>query len=76
MQADGNFVLFRNTQAIWDTSTSGTRGVKLLVEDDGNVILYDIRDAVLWQSNTAGKGEAPYKLVMQDDQNLVLYSKG
>lgn len=65
MQADGNFVLFRNTKAIWDTSTSGKRGAMLLMEDDGNLVLYDIRDAVLWQSNTAGKCEPPYKLVMQ-----------
>jgi len=51
---------------------------KLEVQNDGNVVLYDVESGKsYWASNTNGKGVAPYKLVIQDDGNLVLSdSKG
>lgn len=46
---------------------------RLLVQNDGNLVIYDSRDTAIWNSETGGQGEAPYKLRMQGDGNLVLY---
>jgi len=47
---------------------------KLVVQEDGDVVLSDIETGkVYWSSNTAGvKGVAPYHSTMQKDGNLVL----
>jgi len=46
---------------------------KLVVQNDGNVVLSDIAGGKsIWSTNTAGKGTAPYRLTMQGDGNLVL----
>jgi hypothetical protein len=54
------------------TSTNGF--FTLTLQQDGNVVLSDVRQGqrILWQTNTAGKGG--YVLTMQTDSNLVLYS--
>lgn len=53
---------------------SHNRKVKLVVQSDGNAVLYRTRDGqALWGANQyPGKGA---KLVMQDDCNLVVYDK-
>ena len=51
-------------------------GLKLVVQGDGNLVLYDANSTALWNSSTSGQGVAPYKLVLQDDHNLVLYAAG
>lgn len=43
-------------QAVWASGTAG-RGVppfRLVVQDDGNVMLFDGADAALWGTNTGG----------------------
>lgn len=42
-----------------------------IVQDDGNVVLYDRNNKPLWASNT--QNVAVKELIMQDDGNLVLY---
>jgi len=58
-----------NTLLVSPSSTT-----KLVVQEDGDVVLSDIETGkVYWSSNTAGvKGVAPYHLTMQKDGNLVL----
>ena len=48
-------------------------GLKLVVQSDGNLVLYDAASQPLWNTGTHGQGVAPYRLVLQDDYNLVLY---
>ena len=48
-------------------------GLKLVVQGDGNLVLYDAASQPLWNTATYGQGVAPYRLVLQDDYNLVLY---
>lgn len=52
-------------------TANGTRS--LLLQPDGNLVLYDANRKPLWASNTAGKD--PKYLALQSDGNLVLYSK-
>jgi hypothetical protein len=53
--------------------SSGNREYSLILQGDGNLVLYHVRDKrVLWASNTQGKNGT--SLVMQLDGNLVLYN--
>ncbi len=71
MQADGNFVVYRNgTTALWSASSNGANRV-LKMQTDGNLVIYSGATAI-WSSNTSGY--AGSRLVMQDDGNLVIYS--
>ena len=42
-QKDGNFVLYRtsNNQALWASGTNGSGSVKAVMQDDGNLVVYD-----------------------------------
>jgi len=51
--------------------TSGNGQYRLIMQDDGNLVLYDASNRPLWASNTDGK--AVEKCIMQEDGNLVLY---
>jgi hypothetical protein len=44
---------------------------KLIMQNDGNLVLRDSNGSSLWASNAPG-GTAPYKLTMQNDGNLVV----
>ena len=48
---------------------------KLVLKDDGNLVIDDGTEDYPWESKTSGKGPGPHKLVMQSDGNLVLYDK-
>jgi phosphoribosyl-AMP cyclohydrolase len=53
MQADGNFVLYEGTKAIWASNTYGNRNAALVMQDDGNLVIYSTDQRALWTSNTA-----------------------
>jgi hypothetical protein len=55
MQTDGNFVLYRGTQAIWASGWAGV-GAKLFFQPDGNLVLYRANGRASWSSATMGKG--------------------
>jgi len=56
-------------------SPSLTTGSRLVIQADGNLVLYDmVSGAVRWSSNTAGvSGTAPYKLTLQASGELGIY---
>ncbi|UJR19098.1 hypothetical protein I4U23_022229 [Adineta vaga] len=43
-----------------------------IMQEDGNLVVYDQHETPTWASDTNGKGANPYRLVMQDDGNLVV----
>ncbi|RDD86681.1 serine/threonine protein kinase [Streptomyces parvulus] len=45
--------------------------VKLLMQEDGNLVAYDERNQPTWASRTSGEN---YKAVFQEDGNLVVYT--
>jgi hypothetical protein len=47
-------------------------GHLLLLQFDGNVVLYNSKHVAIWSTNT--KGYEPLQLTMKGDGNLVLYS--
>jgi hypothetical protein len=61
MQSDGNFVAYtaNNASAPWSTYTSGHPGAKLVLRDDGDLVVLDQNGSILWHSNTAWNTAAP-----------------
>ena len=55
-----------------DEVTSNSRVYRLVLQPDGNLVLYDnTNDPPLWASGT--QGQAVSECLMQDDGNLVIY---
>lgn len=51
-QGDGNFVLYKNGQAVWATHNEQLNNY-LCFQGDGNLVLYSASNAVLWATDTA-----------------------
>ena len=72
VQDDGNLVLYQNFKPLWSTGTYGNPGAKLVMQTDGNLVLYSSNGTPLWNAGTNGNNNA--YLNLQTDGNLVLYS--
>jgi hypothetical protein len=82
MQSDGNFCLYSKKglngmdydHPIWATMTNGKGSApyKAVMQEDGNLIVYDSKKSALWSSGTNGKGTAPFKLLLEDNGLLEL----
>lgn len=55
LQPDGNLVIYAGTFAVWSSSTPGNPGATLIIQADGNVVLYSVYGSVLWQTATTGR---------------------
>jgi hypothetical protein len=64
------------TSVKWTSSSSGNSGSGLLMQGDGNLVMYSNAGqqtaTPIWNTYTNGTGAGNY-LVMQDDSNLVVY---
>ncbi|GIF18205.1 hypothetical protein BJ973_008832 [Actinoplanes tereljensis] len=70
MQTDGNFVLYLDKKAVWWTDTSGRPGSSVVMQGDGNLVVYDADRAAVWASDTSGT--AADRLVLYDNGDLIL----
>ena len=65
MLRDGNLILTdkNSSQTFWSSGTSGNIGAILLVQDDGNLVIKTMSDAIVWSSNSKSncKGDFVYK---------------
>ncbi|MBK8238772.1 MAG: hypothetical protein IPK74_24865 [Deltaproteobacteria bacterium] len=74
MQPEGNAVLYFNgVGALWGSGSEGTGGSSLVMQADGNLVIYGPAGA-RWHSQTHGHPGAA--LYVQDDGNLVIYDGG
>ncbi len=75
-QTDGNVVLYNAASGapVWSTGTYGQATAALIIQGDGNLVLYSAAGTPLWSSNTSGQNNAV--AVVQDDGNLVVYAAG
>lgn len=74
LQPDGRLSLSHNYQPRWQTNAAGSEPRHLVMQHDGNLVLYNINNQPLWFTGTGGNPGA--RLVLQVDGNLVLYSNG
>lgn len=72
-QVDGNLVHYRlaDGKALWASDTHGRPGARCVLQDDGNLVIYDAAERPLWAANTHGNPGA--RLAVQDDGNVVIY---
>ncbi len=72
VQVDGNAVLYatRTDRARWATNTLGAPAQRLVMQPDGNLVLYGADNVALWASDTAGNPQA--RLALGDDGTLAL----
>ncbi|MDX2012820.1 MAG: phosphodiester glycosidase family protein [Myxococcaceae bacterium] len=73
-QSDGNVVLYQQGVARWSSRTAGRASSALVMQGDGNLVLYGPALNPLWSSRTPGAPNA--LLAVQDDGNVVLYANG
>jgi hypothetical protein len=73
LQTDGNPVLTKNGIALWSPGMVNSGGVKLVMQTDGNLVLYRADGVAVW--NTGTQGRPGSRLVVQDDGNLVVYER-
>jgi len=67
---DGILELRRDFALVWATPKAG-QGALVVMQADGNLVLYSKDMVAIWNSGTAGKGAST--LNVQADGNLVLY---
>ncbi|GAX84520.1 hypothetical protein CEUSTIGMA_g11940.t1 [Chlamydomonas eustigma] len=100
LQSDGNAVVYKTSYyslpsdlaarapfATFATNTAGTNAASIVMQNDGNLVIYDSNKKPLWACcikspgmpdgtsmvHRGGGGTAPFNLQMQDDGNLVVY---
>ncbi|MFT5679980.1 MAG: hypothetical protein ACI8RZ_000885 [Myxococcota bacterium] len=85
-QPDGNVVLYQVIgqppkadgdtfagEATWATGTNNKGSAFFIVQNDGNLVIYDSNSKAIWSSGTSG--QKTIYLAVQDDGNLVLYKQ-
>jgi|GEM_PF-5326357 len=53
MGTDGNLVVY-GSRPCWASNTQGHSGARLIVQDDGNTVIYDTANKAIWTSGTEG----------------------
>ncbi|PRP78541.1 hypothetical protein PROFUN_13598 [Planoprotostelium fungivorum] len=69
LSSDATSTLYSDQQVL----TSPDCNLRLVMQPDGNAVIYERNNRVRWASNSFCSG--PNKLVMQPDGNLVVYDK-
>ena len=71
----GNLELWNNDsrRLLWQSGTKGVSVAKMVMQDDGNLVIYDRNRRPLWSTGTNGN-DAAY-LTLQEDGNMVIYSQ-
>jgi len=84
-QDNGDLALFRNSDGaqLWDSKTAGDPAAVLVMQKDGNLVMYDglptiaandwITGTGLWSTATSGNANA--KVVVQSDGNIAVLSQ-
>ena len=74
LQGDGNIVL-RDQEtgaSLWSSGTHGQNGTRLVMQNDGNFVLYTSSGNAVWASDTNGTGAS--RVVINNDGSLAIYS--
>lgn len=81
-QGDGNLVLSIESQGtaaaayvgpVWAAYTQNRGAATCIMQEDGNLVIYDVSGTPLWNSGTEGHPGA--FLTVQDDGNTVVYDQ-
>jgi hypothetical protein len=92
MQRDGNLVVVSGRTPVWASNTGGSTSAYLAVQNDSNLVIYNVRNKAVWYRHmvigTLGSGRllqaydllvSPsriYRMQMQTDGNFVMVKNG
>jgi N-acetylmuramoyl-L-alanine amidase len=72
MQPDGNLVERRGASVVWQTRTNRHGGSRLVMQKNGDLVIYSSANHPLWSSATPGHPGA--SLVVGNDGDVVVYA--
>ena len=72
LQDDGNAVITDQGAAIWSSSSSGAPSANIVMQSDGNMVVYGPVGEVFWAAGSGGHPGGGF-VQMQNDGNLVIY---
>ncbi|OVE78955.1 hypothetical protein BVY00_01485 [bacterium G20] len=76
LQRNGNFAFYDNFKLVWETGTQGTKADQVIMQADGNLVLYDSTNTAAWSAvwSSATDRNSGARLNMQTDGNAVINS--
>ncbi|KAF4982279.1 hypothetical protein FZEAL_2065 [Fusarium zealandicum] len=75
MQQDGKIAVYWGGQCRYQNTAQQRQDIKgIVMQDDGNLVMYDNNSNATWQTDTAaGKGDSTVICAVQNDGNVILY---
>ncbi|XP_074550155.1 B-type lectin plumieribetin-like [Halichoeres trimaculatus] len=74
-QHDGNFVIY-GWKAVWASDTDGTDGSRVVMQGDGNLVIYNNSNVPRWNTGTFTAGaQMDCRLELTNEGNLVLFKE-
>ena len=73
-EESGNVIYYSGLKKVWETKTEGSAASRLIMQPDGNLVLYNNNNSPIWYSGSSGANQGQVSLVTQPDGNLVIYS--
>ena len=71
-QEDGDLVLYANGIRRWASNTAGLAPGSVFVSEDGNLIMHDSTEQVVWSTGTKAEAGSNAHILLQEDGNVVL----
>ncbi|MEQ2246318.1 hypothetical protein ILYODFUR_037110 [Ilyodon furcidens] len=71
-QDDGNFVIY-GWKPVWGSDTSGSDVVRLIMQADCNLVMYNQSDTPRWHTCTGQQGSHVCRLQLTDDGKMIVY---
>nr|P49329.1 RecName: Full=Mannose-specific lectin; AltName: Full=Agglutinin; Contains: RecName: Full=Mannose-specific lectin heavy chain; Contains: RecName: Full=Mannose-specific lectin light chain; Flags: Precursor [Aloe arborescens] len=73
MQHDCNLVLYESGNPTWASNTGGLAlHCRATLQTDGNLVVQNSANRIIWQSNTGTGTNGDYLLVLQKNGNVVI----
>ncbi|NCU30781.1 hypothetical protein EOM57_03160 [Candidatus Saccharibacteria bacterium] len=72
LEENGNLVYYSSLRKVWASNTVGSDVDRLIMQPDGNLVLYSNTDIALWYSGSF-TDTGNVRLVIQSDGNMVVY---
>ncbi|MBM4252015.1 MAG: hypothetical protein FJ146_08595 [Deltaproteobacteria bacterium] len=79
LKEDGSLNLMASSRRVWSSPPNKSRAsgnfsppVSAKLLDNGNLVIIDQKNQIVWQSGTAGHGLPPFRLVITNDGQMLL----
>lgn len=78
---DGNLVLYPNTEEdegknwLWGADRQVNNPGKVVMQNDGNLVIYNSKGEEYWSSGTGGLNNPPYRLTVENNRNVYIVDR-